>query len=120
MSWQVVDRAPVDRPGELVPLTIAFVELDEGPWVYTSIEGEIPLSPSRPVRVRFQPTRGMTGSPFSRSVPNRGTPPIACPAFPLASDRGAPTPLPSALQHKPLLRHGLAAFILTRVGLRLR
>ncbi|MBF6221811.1 OB-fold domain-containing protein [Nocardia abscessus] len=55
VSWRVVDRAPVDRPGELVPLTIAIVELDEGPWVYTSIDGEVPLSPSRPVRVRFQP-----------------------------------------------------------------
>ncbi|WP_342222353.1 Zn-ribbon domain-containing OB-fold protein [Nocardia abscessus] len=55
VSWRVVDRAPADRHGELVPLTIAIVELDEGPLVYTSIEGEIPSSPGRPVRVRFQP-----------------------------------------------------------------
>ncbi|WP_280294233.1 Zn-ribbon domain-containing OB-fold protein [Nocardia abscessus] len=55
VSWRVVDRAPADRHGELVPLTIAIVELDEGPLVYTSIEGEIPSSPGRPMRVRFQP-----------------------------------------------------------------
>ncbi|MGQ4618814.1 OB-fold domain-containing protein [Nocardia sp. R7R-8] len=55
VSWRVVDRAPTDRQGGLVPLTIAIVELDEGPWVYTSLEGEIPASPDRSVRVRFQP-----------------------------------------------------------------
>ncbi|MFR9772980.1 Zn-ribbon domain-containing OB-fold protein [Nocardia sp. SC052] len=55
VSWRVVDRASSDRPGRLVPLTIAIVALDEGPWVYTSLEGEIPSSPGRSVRVRFQP-----------------------------------------------------------------
>ncbi|MGQ4599757.1 OB-fold domain-containing protein [Nocardia sp. R6R-6] len=55
VSWRVVDRAPTERHGELVPLTIAIVELDEGPLVYTSIEGEVPSFSSRPVRVQFQP-----------------------------------------------------------------
>ncbi|WP_459547452.1 Zn-ribbon domain-containing OB-fold protein [Nocardia sp. X0981] len=55
LSWRVVDRAVVDRCGGPLPVTIAIVELDEGPWVYTSIEGEVPVLPSRPVRVRFQP-----------------------------------------------------------------
>ncbi|MEU1997566.1 OB-fold domain-containing protein [Nocardia gamkensis] len=55
VSWRVVDRAPTDRQGGLVPLTIAIVELDDGPWVYTSLEGQIPSSSSRSVRVRFQP-----------------------------------------------------------------
>ncbi|MBF6194125.1 OB-fold domain-containing protein [Nocardia implantans] len=55
VSWRIVDRAPTDRPGGLVPLTIAIVALDEGPWVYTSLEGEIPSVPGRSVRVRFQP-----------------------------------------------------------------
>ncbi|GGN77454.1 hypothetical protein GCM10011610_23910 [Nocardia rhizosphaerihabitans] len=36
-------------------MTIAIVELDEGPWVYTSIEGEVPVLRGRPVRVQFQP-----------------------------------------------------------------
>ncbi|WP_245664983.1 OB-fold domain-containing protein [Nocardia sienata] len=37
---------------------IAIVELDEGPWVYTTIHGELPRA-ERPVRVRFQaPPRG--------------------------------------------------------------
>ncbi|WP_159849306.1 Zn-ribbon domain-containing OB-fold protein [Nocardia sp. CY41] len=55
VSWRVVDRAPSDRHGELVPLTIAIVELDEGPWVYTSIEGDIPPIQGETVRVHFQP-----------------------------------------------------------------
>ncbi|MBF6469309.1 OB-fold domain-containing protein [Nocardia beijingensis] len=55
VSWRVVDRAPSDRRGELVPLTIAIVELDEGPWVYTSIEGDIPPIHGEMVRVHFQP-----------------------------------------------------------------
>ncbi len=36
------------------PLTIAIVELDEGPWVYTSIQGEVPVRRGHPVRVQFQ------------------------------------------------------------------
>jgi uncharacterized OB-fold protein len=55
VSWRVVERAPVDRHGELVPLTIAIVELDEGPLVYASIEGGLPASPGQRVRVQFQP-----------------------------------------------------------------
>lgn len=55
LSWRVVDRAVAGGCGGPTPLTIAIVELDEGPWVYTSIEGEVPLLPSHPVRVRFQP-----------------------------------------------------------------
>lgn len=52
LSWRVVERGVA---GTAAPLTIAIVELDEGPWVYTSIEGRIPANPYRPVRVRFQP-----------------------------------------------------------------
>ncbi|MBF6207362.1 IS110 family transposase [Streptomyces gardneri] len=55
VSRRVVDRTPTDRRGGLVPLTIAIVALDEGPWVYISLEGEIPRSPNGAVRVRFQP-----------------------------------------------------------------
>jgi hypothetical protein len=41
---------------EMVRSTIAIVALDEGPWMYTTIDGEIPPSSQRPVRVRFQAT----------------------------------------------------------------
>ncbi|PPJ31589.1 hypothetical protein C5E45_27110 [Nocardia nova] len=51
VSWRVVDR--VGAGG--APSTVAIVELDEGPWVYTSLEGEVPLLSDRPVRVHFQP-----------------------------------------------------------------
>lgn len=54
-SWRVVERAPIEGRGGLLPLTIAIVELDEGPWVYTCIEGEVPALRSRSVRVQFQP-----------------------------------------------------------------
>ncbi|WP_327152008.1 Zn-ribbon domain-containing OB-fold protein [Nocardia sp. NBC_01329] len=54
-SWRVVDRAVISGRGTTRPLTIAIVELDEGPWVYTSIEGRVPPTGSSPVRVRFQP-----------------------------------------------------------------
>lgn len=55
LSWRVVDRGVIGGRGETMPLTVAVVELDEGPWVYTSIEGKIPLVASGPVRVRFRP-----------------------------------------------------------------
>ncbi|MGW6730890.1 Zn-ribbon domain-containing OB-fold protein [Nocardia sp. NPDC055029] len=55
VSWRVVDCVASGRRGELVPLTIAIVELDEGPWVYTSIDGDVPDLPGRSIRVLFQP-----------------------------------------------------------------
>ncbi|MET8799042.1 OB-fold domain-containing protein [Nocardia sp. NPDC004568] len=55
LSWRVVDRGVIGGRGETMPLTIAVVELDEGPWVYTSIDGTVPLVSSGPVRVRFRP-----------------------------------------------------------------
>ncbi|MGW6730910.1 Zn-ribbon domain-containing OB-fold protein [Nocardia sp. NPDC055029] len=53
VSWRLVDR--FGPHGELMPLTIAVVELDEGPWVYTSIEGGVSLDYGRHIRVHFQP-----------------------------------------------------------------
>ncbi|MEV5838286.1 OB-fold domain-containing protein [Nocardia sp. NPDC052112] len=55
VSWRLVHRN-VSRPhDQVVPLTIAIVELDEGPWVYATIEGEVAPLPDLPVRVRFEP-----------------------------------------------------------------
>ncbi|MGW6120691.1 Zn-ribbon domain-containing OB-fold protein [Nocardia sp. NPDC055165] len=53
VSCRVVDRAATGMRG-VRPLTIAIVELDEGPWVYTSIEGGLPPLQNCPVRVQFQ------------------------------------------------------------------
>lgn len=72
VSWRVVDRAPIDRQGGLVPLTIAIVALDEGPWVYTCLEGEIPPSPNGRCASGSSPIPGRTGSRSSPSVPIRG------------------------------------------------
>ncbi|MFF0457776.1 Zn-ribbon domain-containing OB-fold protein [Nocardia africana] len=56
VSWRVVYRAPLDRRvDEWTPSLIAIVALDEGPWVYTSVEGEIPPTSDQPVRVKFEP-----------------------------------------------------------------
>lgn len=49
-------RSPIQMCGKSVPFTLAIVELDDGPLVYTSIEGEIPAGEGAPVRVQFQPT----------------------------------------------------------------
>ncbi|WP_245672433.1 Zn-ribbon domain-containing OB-fold protein [Nocardia anaemiae] len=55
VSWRLVHRN-VGRPhAQVVPLTIAIVELDEGPWVYATIEGDVTPISDQPVRVRFEP-----------------------------------------------------------------
>lgn len=53
VCWRTVPCAPRTRI-DSVATTIAIVELDEGPWVYSSIEGELPPTTCPPVRVRFR------------------------------------------------------------------
>ncbi|MCP2298555.1 putative OB-fold protein, contains Zn-ribbon domain [Nocardia amikacinitolerans] len=55
VSWRLVHRSASGPHTEVEPLTTAVVELDEGPWVFTTIEGDVPLPTDEPVRVRFQP-----------------------------------------------------------------
>lgn len=52
VSWK---NAPLPDP-DPTPAVIAIVLLDEGPRVYTWIEGEIPTPAADPVRVAFRPT----------------------------------------------------------------
>ncbi|WP_433685798.1 Zn-ribbon domain-containing OB-fold protein [Nocardia sp. CA-119907] len=55
VSSRLVHRR-VSRPNaQVVPLMIAIVELDEGPWVYATIEGDAVPASDLPVRVRFEP-----------------------------------------------------------------
>ncbi|MFD4181728.1 Zn-ribbon domain-containing OB-fold protein [Rhodococcus sp. NPDC058514] len=54
VSWTVVDCSSADLPLTLVPCTLAIVELDEGPWIYTWIEGELSMQPGRSLRVEFR------------------------------------------------------------------
>ncbi|WP_067855129.1 Zn-ribbon domain-containing OB-fold protein [Nocardia shimofusensis] len=70
MSWRTVERLGKDGDREPMPLTIAIVELDEGPWVYTSIEGSLPSPPDRPVRVRLQPRPWTDGFPVFGIIPS--------------------------------------------------
>ncbi|MRH87781.1 hypothetical protein GFY24_10000 [Nocardia sp. SYP-A9097] len=66
-SGSIVSSRRVHRTGDphgaSTPLIIAIVELDEGPWVYTTLEGEVPLIHIGPVRVCFQPSRRRDGFP---------------------------------------------------------
>ncbi|MFC0451256.1 Zn-ribbon domain-containing OB-fold protein [Rhodococcus jostii] len=55
VSSKVVHREATGIDRGLVPCTIAIVELDEGPWVYTWIDGEVPAPSDCPVRVEFRP-----------------------------------------------------------------
>ncbi len=57
VSCRVVDRAPDPVCGPPCPSIIAIVELDEGPWVYSWIDGDVPFPPDRPVRVCFRHTQ---------------------------------------------------------------
>ena len=55
VSSKVVHREVNEVDRGLVPCTIAIVELDEGPWVYTWIDGDVPAPSDCPVRVEFRP-----------------------------------------------------------------
>ncbi|UYP17175.1 OB-fold domain-containing protein [Rhodococcus sp. Z13] len=54
VSWKLLHRSV--REDQITPSTIAIVELDEGPWVYTKIEGSLPERAEAPVRVEFRRT----------------------------------------------------------------
>ncbi|MFD6453704.1 Zn-ribbon domain-containing OB-fold protein [Nocardia sp. NPDC060220] len=55
VSWRLTHRRSQVAPAEMVPFTIAIVELDEGPWVFATIEGDVPPPVRSSVRVRFRP-----------------------------------------------------------------
>ncbi|MFC7449195.1 Zn-ribbon domain-containing OB-fold protein [Rhodococcus daqingensis] len=53
-TWTVLDRAPSDSTDtEPLPSVLAVVELDEGPWICTWLEGEIALERDQQIRVQF-------------------------------------------------------------------
>lgn len=62
VCWRIVDCAP-DALADPVSATLAIVELDEGPWVYTTIAGPVPQSVDTPVRVRFRAPPGVDRFP---------------------------------------------------------
>ncbi|MFD4294289.1 Zn-ribbon domain-containing OB-fold protein [Rhodococcus sp. NPDC058505] len=54
VSWTRLDPANAGASGRgLDPLTIAIVELDEGPWIYAAIEGGHPDAAPGRARVVF-------------------------------------------------------------------
>ncbi|MFQ6398767.1 Zn-ribbon domain-containing OB-fold protein [Nocardia sp. KC 131] len=82
VSWRLVHRS-LNRPhAQVSPLTIAIVELDEGPWMYTTIEGDLPPIADQPIRVRFESRLRMDRFPVF----------AICPATPDADDDVCPAP----------------------------
>ncbi len=80
VSWRPAHRS-VGRPhSALVPMTLAIVELDDGPWVYTTIEGDVPPQADRSIRVQFQPYPQVDRFPVF----------VVCPEQP-SSDEDGPT-----------------------------
>lgn len=53
VTFKVVQRESDHSHGELVPHTIAIVELDDGPWMYSWVTGTAPEASGDPIRVRF-------------------------------------------------------------------
>ncbi|WP_051133244.1 Zn-ribbon domain-containing OB-fold protein [Nocardia paucivorans] len=53
VCWRVVRQAPNAHTAARESM-LAIVALDEGPWLYTTLEGGVPPSPRQPVRVRFR------------------------------------------------------------------
>ncbi|MBP1161783.1 OB-fold domain-containing protein [Rhodococcus sp. PvR099] len=56
VSWKVADHRPDEARGDSAPSAVGIVELDDGPRIYTWIDGEVPAGADRDVRVEFQPT----------------------------------------------------------------
>lgn len=54
VAWKVLYHDVHGRRCEQEPFTIAIVELDDGPWVYSKIEGVFPDRADAPVRVEFR------------------------------------------------------------------
>ncbi|AII10880.1 hypothetical protein EP51_42795 (plasmid) [Rhodococcus opacus] len=57
VSWRVLDRTLDPVCGSSCPSIVAIVELDEGPWVYSWIDGAALFPSDQPVRVRFRHTQ---------------------------------------------------------------
>ncbi|WP_420751434.1 Zn-ribbon domain-containing OB-fold protein [Rhodococcus sp. O3] len=54
VSWKVLPHAANGRHRDQEPVTLAIVELDDGPWVYSEIEGSFPDCADAPVRVELR------------------------------------------------------------------
>lgn len=63
VSWKVVE--PLDGgPQDDIAVTLAIVELDAGPWLYSKIEGSFPDCADARVRVAFHATACGDGFPI--------------------------------------------------------
>ncbi|MFI6321004.1 Zn-ribbon domain-containing OB-fold protein [Nonomuraea sp. NPDC050556] len=67
VSWTVVHRAPNRAYTDLVPYTVAIVELDEGPWLHARLETDSP-SAGMALRAVFRHPQGSESYPVFTTV----------------------------------------------------
>ncbi|MEV0550645.1 OB-fold domain-containing protein [Nocardia salmonicida] len=53
VSWKIVHRSMNRLHGELAPSIIAVIELDDGPWLFSEIDGAVLPPADRRVRAHF-------------------------------------------------------------------
>ncbi|MFD7845360.1 Zn-ribbon domain-containing OB-fold protein [Nocardia sp. NPDC059764] len=53
VSWKVAHHP--SSTGTWEQSTVGIVELDDGPWIYSTIDGELPPTSDQPIRVRYEP-----------------------------------------------------------------
>lgn len=63
VSWKIVEPVEVGLRVE-APVTLAIVELDDGPWLYSKIQGSCPDDLDARMRVEFQAPPSGDGFPI--------------------------------------------------------
>lgn len=63
VSWKAAPVPPDEPQAGPIPSAIAIVRLDDGPQIYTWVEGEVPDLSDPPVRVRFRSAQQGERSP---------------------------------------------------------
>jgi hypothetical protein len=69
VSWRLVHRGDGKGSREVAPSMIAVVQLEEGPRVYATIDGEAPPVSDDAIRVRFRPRSRAGGFPVFTVCP---------------------------------------------------
>ncbi|MFC9790559.1 Zn-ribbon domain-containing OB-fold protein [Rhodococcus sp. NPDC127528] len=74
VSWMPAPPAPDDPQSGPTPPAVAIVALDDGPRIYSWVEGEVTAVPDRAVRVEFRPSRPGERFPVFAVVPAAAEP----------------------------------------------
>lgn len=99
VSWKVAHHP--SNTGTWEQSTVAIVELDDGPWIYSTIYGELPPPSDQPIRVRYEPDPPEDRFPvftIDTTIPrtqDNSTPPDSAPA----NDTNSPQSVMSSATH---------------------